>query len=183
MRITNRDSKIRNFLRAVSTSFLQKPRIYLLAEMQKCPLAKHEVVKTLCLAFHNNYSSIEKLQELHPQEDQNPQIPDCAGTSFINLYIPDYLLSRQGKSLDCEWELFLIRLCRKGKGISFVPEGLFRKKSALFCGVIAIKSMPSARATLRTGKGTGTNKKSKKITKKVQNRNKTVTLGCHNCSC
>ena len=43
------------------------------------------VVKTLCSALHNNYSSIEKLQELHPQEDQNPQIPDCAGTSFINV--------------------------------------------------------------------------------------------------
>jgi len=115
VRIANRDSKIKNFLRAVSTSFLQKPGIYLLAEMQKCPLAKHEVVKTLCLALHNNYSSIEKLlvgaepavarQELHPpvlarpcsdllgldepsrdgQEHRNPQIPDCAGTSFINV--------------------------------------------------------------------------------------------------
>jgi len=28
----------------------------------------------------------------------------------------------------------------------------------------------------------GASKKSQKITKKVQNRNKTVTLGCHNCS-
>jgi len=38
------------FLRFTTTSFLQKAQYELLIEMEKYSLAKHEVVKTLCLA-------------------------------------------------------------------------------------------------------------------------------------
>jgi len=42
-------------------------------------------------------------------------MPYNAGTCYTKFFIPNYLPSRQGKSLDFELALFLIKLCKSHK--------------------------------------------------------------------
>ena len=64
----------------------------------------------MLVVIHKNSSSIEKYKELYPLDELKAKDARPAQAQVsLNMFIPNYLPSRQGKSLDFELAMFLIR--------------------------------------------------------------------------